>query len=207
MSVPFKICGITREADARAAVAAGASAVGFVLWPGSPRSVRLEAASEIAAALPPLVAAVPVMVDASAAEIREAASALRTSVVQLHGSSVPPAESLEGLRVVRAATIETADRVPTAWTLLLDAHDPKAHGGTGRTIDWNAAASIAASRPTILAGGLHAGNVAEAIARVRPIAVDLASGVEASPGVKDHDAIAALGVAVRNASRGEGALR
>lgn len=203
MSVPFKICGITRAADALAATEAGAWAVGFVLWPGSPRSTTLEAASEIASMLPPHVAAVPVMVDATAAEVREAAIALRTGVVQLHGSSEPPPESLEGLRIVRAASIETADRVPTAWTLLLDAHDPAAHGGTGRTIDWVAAASIAASRPTILAGGLRPENVAEAIARVRPIAVDLASGVERSPGIKDHEAITALAAAIRS----EGARR
>ena len=177
MSVRFKICGITREADARAAVDAGAAAVGFVLWPESPRAVSLVRAADIAASLPPFVAAVPVMVDADAAAIRAAANALRTRVVQLHGAWVPPVEALEDLRVVRAATIEESVGVPASWTLLLDAHDPRAHGGTGRTIDWDAAAAIAARRPTILAGGIRPDNVAEAIARVLPIAVDLASGV------------------------------
>lgn len=203
MSVPFKICGITREEDALCAADAGAWAVGFVLFPSSPRAVTLERAAEIAAVLPPFVAAVPVLVDPSTSEAFEAAEALRTSIVQLHGSKVPSVESLASLRVIRAATLDSAAMVPSPWTLLLDAADPKAHGGTGRTIDWNAAAAIAATRRTILAGGLRRENVAEAIGIARPAAIDLASGVESSPGIKDHQAIRALAQAVR----GGGELR
>jgi len=197
MSIPFKICGVTCEEDALCAAHAGAWAVGFVLFAPSPRAVTLERAAEIAAVLPPFVAAVAVLVDASTSEALEAATALRTSIVQLHGERAPSVESLAALRVIRAATLDSAAAVPSQWTLLLDASDAKAHGGTGRTIDWVAAKAIAATRRTILAGGLRRENVGEAIATARPAGIDLASGVEASPGIKDHDAIRSVAAAIR----------
>jgi len=198
VSVPFKICGLTRPEDVAAAVACGASAVGFVLWPRSPRSVPLATAENLAAGLPPFVAAIPVMVEPTIEEVRAATSALRTRHVQLHGGRTPSVAELDDLTVIRAASLDSAFDVPEHWTLLLDAVDPVAHGGTGRTIDWARAHGIASQRPTILAGGLAPGNVAEAIGRVRPAAVDVASGVEIEPGRKSHEAIAAFAAAVRS---------
>lgn len=201
MSVPFKICGLTRAEDVAMAVACGATAVGFVLWPKSPRSVPLATAAELAAGLPPFVAAIPVMVEPTIEEARTAMEMLRTRHVQLHGERTPSVADLAAATVVRAASLDAAGDVPEEWTLLLDAADPVAHGGTGRTIDWASASEIAVRRPTILAGGLSPGNVGEAIGRVRPVAVDVASGVEIEPGRKSHEAIAAFAAAVRSGGR------
>jgi len=198
VSVPFKICGLGRAEDVAVAVACGATAVGFVLWSKSPRSVSLATAETLAAGLPPFVAAIPVMVEPTIEEVRAATSALRTRHVQLHGARTPPVAELADVTVIRAASLESAADVPEHWTLLLDAADPVAHGGTGRTIDWTAAAGIASRRPTVLAGGLSPENVAEAIDRVHPAAVDVASGVEIEPGRKSHEAIAAFAAAVRS---------
>ena len=126
---------------------------------------------------------------------------LRTRHVQLHGERTPSVADLAAATVVRAASLDAAGDVPEEWTLLLDAADPVAHGGTGRTIDWASASEIAVHRPTILAGGLSPWNVGEAIGRVRPAAVDVASGVEIEPGRKSHEAIAAFAAAVRSGGR------
>lgn len=198
MTVRFKICGLTRADDVAIAIDAGASAIGFVLWPRSPRSIPLGRAADLARSLPPFVVAVPVLVEPSLDEIAEATVALRTGHVQLHGSRLPEATSLGHLTVLRAASPDGAATVPEGWRLLLDAHDPERHGGTGRVVDWTRAAEIAAGRPTVLAGGLGPENVAEAIARVRPVAVDVASGVEIEPGRKSHEAIRAFAAAVRD---------
>lgn len=183
----IKICGITREADASLAVALGAAALGFVLWPGSPRHVPLSRVKLITAALPPFVTPVGVFVDPTSEEIARAAqSGIR--LAQVHGT-MPASSSLPVLRAVHLGN--NADgldaEVGPLEAVLLDAHDPVKHGGTGRTVDFTRAAAIAARRRVVLAGGLTPANVSEAIRTVRPYAVDVASGVEASPGVKDHD--------------------
>jgi len=188
--IRVKICGVTTPEDARLAADLGASAVGLVFWPDSPRLVDLARAKEIVAALPPFVSAVGVFVNQQAQANRIAAQA-GLSAVQFHGDELP--ESYRGfpVRVIKAvavrdeSAIETAAAVPAAAHVLLDAHDPIKRGGTGRTIDWSIAAAIARRRPVILSGGLNAGNVLDAIEAVQPYAIDVSSGVESAPGRKD----------------------
>lgn len=194
---PFKICGITREADAGLAVSLGASALGFVLWPGSPRHVPLARVRAIAATMPPFVTPVGVFVDPTPAEIADAASA-GIRLAQVHGT-VPAVSALPVLRAVHLGDSEEgldAD-VGAGEPVLLDAHDPVLHGGSGRTVDFARAAAVAARRVVVLAGGLTPANVADAIRTVRPYAVDVASGVESAPGLKDHDKLRAFAKAVK----------
>jgi len=186
-----KICGVTRVEDAEAAVEAGANAIGFVFWPKSPRFVDPFRARAIAAALPPFVTAVGLFVNQPAEYVNGVASLVRLGAVQLHGDETPADAARIQRPVIKAAPART-DEWPMRVTLLLDAHDPEKRGGTGRTIDWSAASAIAATRRTILAGGLTPANVAEAIARVRPFGVDVSSGVEQAPGIKDRAMIRAL---------------
>jgi len=194
----FKICGITREADAGLAVSLGASALGFVLWPGSPRHVTLARVRMIVAGLPPFVTPVGVFVDPTAEEIANAANA-GVRLAQIHGV-LPASSPLPVLRAVHLGGNEDgldADVGPMD-TVLLDALDPVRHGGTGRTVDFTRAAAVAARRRVVLAGGLTAQNVGEAIRTVRPYAVDVASGVEAEPGIKDPTKLRAFIEAVRS---------
>lgn len=189
-----KICGITRLEDARAAVAAGATALGFIFWPNSPRFVDPYRARKIVAALPPFVTTVGVFVDQPAAYVSGVASLVPLTAVQLHGSETPADAAAIDRAIIKAVTVGDSDldRWPPQVMLLLDVLDPVKRGGTGRTIDWDAAAAIAARRPVLLAGGLSPDNVADAIARVRPRGVDVSSGVEQSPGIKSAERIAAL---------------
>jgi phosphoribosylanthranilate isomerase len=187
----IKVCGITRLDDARRAVELGVDALGFVFWPGSPRCVSADSAADIAAALPPFVATVGVFVNQPLDEIAAIVSAVGLSAVQLHGDEGPDAWLRMPGRCIKAvgvgAGFEAAELErwpPRVWPLL-DALDPARRGGTGRIVDWSVAAGAARVRRVILAGGLDASNVGEAIARVRPFAVDVASGVESEPGVKD----------------------
>ena len=193
----FKICGITREADAGLAVSLGASALGFVLWPGSPRHVPLSRVRMIAATMPPFVTPVGVFVDPTPVEIADAAG-VGIRLAQVHGK-VPAASTLPILRAVHLGdNAEGLDaEVGPLEPVLLDAHDRVLHGGTGRTVDFARAAAVAARRVVVLAGGLTPANVADAIERVRPYAVDVASGVESAPGLKDHDKLRAFAKAVR----------
>jgi phosphoribosylanthranilate isomerase len=191
----IKICGITRREDAELAASLGASYVGFVLWKGSPRAATLDAVRQIAPALPKAVTPVGVFVDPTADEVMAAADA-GIRMAQIH--SATPA-FLRGLTipVVRAVhlAIDRDDGVEPDIAddlVVLDAHDPVGHGGTGKTIDWRRAALIARSRRVILAGGLTPANVRQAIDQVGPFAVDVASGVESSPGVKNHDLLRAF---------------
>jgi phosphoribosylanthranilate isomerase len=189
-----KICGITRPEDADAAVKAGADAIGFVFWPGSPRFVDPYRARAIAVTLPPFVTTVGVFVNQPIEYVTGVASLVRLSAVQLHGDETIEYAAALSRPVVKAMSLGD-DRV-TAWpapmTVLLDVHDPVRRGGTGRTIDWTAAAAVAAGRRILLAGGLTPDNVAEAVARVRPFGIDVSSGVERAPGVKDHERLRAL---------------
>ena len=199
-----KVCGITRPEDARAAAAAGASAIGMIFWPGSPRAVTASTAREIVAGLPVGVPAIGVFVNQPEEEINAAIQEAGLFGVQLHGDE--PLEIIPRIRrpVIRAMTIEQAsamDEVPAGVTVLLDAADPRRRGGTGITIDWTAAAALARKRPIVLAGGLTPENVGEAIAIVKPYAVDVSSGVESAPGIKDHARIAAFLDAVRRADQ------
>jgi phosphoribosylanthranilate isomerase len=188
----IKICGITRREDAEAAVALGVHALGFVLWAGSPRKVELADVGRIVAGLPPLVTPVGVFVNPSAHEIARAALEGGIRVAQIHGEVPEWTDSHPRLTVLRAVRLGAGDEanidppIPAPTPVLLDAHDPLLHGGTGQTVDWERAAAVARTRPVILAGGLTAANVGRALQMVRPYAVDVASGVEESPGVKSH---------------------
>ncbi len=195
-----KICGITRREDAEAAVTAGADALGFVFWPDSPRFIDPFRARAIVSALPTFVTPVGVFVDQPADYVNAVASLAHLGAVQLHGEEsrdyartmTRPVMKAVRLRDDTVAAIETW---PARVVLLLDAHDPVRRGGTGRTLDWAAAAAVIAAargRKIVLAGGLTADNVGEAIARVRPFGIDVSSGVEAAPGIKDHGRLKAL---------------
>jgi phosphoribosylanthranilate isomerase len=191
----IKICGITRREDAELAASLGAAYVGFVLWRDSPRAASLDTVRAIAPLLPQAVTPVGVFVDPTADEVRAAADA-GIRMAQIH-SDVP--SFLRGITipVVRAVhlAIDRVDGVEPDIAdelVLLDAHDPVKHGGTGKTVDWRRAALIARSRRIFLAGGLTPANVRQAIDQVRPFAVDVASGVESSPGIKSHDLLRAF---------------
>jgi phosphoribosylanthranilate isomerase len=193
-----KICGITRLDDALAAVEAGAGAIGFVFWPASPRFIDPYRARAIAARLPPFVTPVGLFVNQARDYVTGVVSLVRLGAVQLHGDETPAFAASMVAPVIRALPIGRAAAWPAGATLLLDAHDPVQRGGTGRTIDWVAAAAIAARRRVLLAGGLTPDNVAGAILQVRPFGIDVSSGVERAPGIKDHGRLKALFEAVHD---------
>lgn len=188
-----KICGITRLTDARHAVACGADALGFVFWTESPRYITPERAVDIIATLPAHVTAVGVFVNESVDGIRVIVERTGIGAVQLHGDETPDYALALGWPVWRAFTVERAEAMSSAWppqtTVLVDAADPVRRGGTGVKVDWGRAAGIARAHRIVLAGGLTPENVVEAIETVRPYGVDVSSGVEDSPGVKNVDKI------------------
>jgi phosphoribosylanthranilate isomerase len=195
----IKICGITRAEDANAAVQLGADALGFILWQHSPRHVDLDVAAGIIATVPSTVSTVAVFVNPSEGDLIDAQAA-GFRVAQVHERM--PRVNGTTIQIMRAVHLSASGDgiepdVPGDQTILLDAHDPVLRGGTGRTVDWTRARKIADARPIFLAGGLTPANVAEAIRTVRPYAVDVASGVEASPGVKDHASLRAFIKAVK----------
>jgi phosphoribosylanthranilate isomerase len=195
VTVRVKICGVTRLEDALAAVRLGADALGFNFWPGSRRFIAPGPAREIIRRLPPLVTSVGVFVDPSHEEAVAAAAISGVQVIQLHGGESPPFCRAFQLPVLKALPVGGPEALAAAepWAglagLLLDAPSPS-HGGSGRTCHWPTARALAERGPVILAGGLHPGNVAAAVAAVHPWGVDVASGVESSPGVKDHQLVA-----------------
>jgi phosphoribosylanthranilate isomerase len=196
-----KICGITRLDDAHAAVNAGADALGFVFWPQSPRFIEPDAAREIVATLPPSVTPIGVFVDQPADHVNAIVAQVGLGVVQLHGSENEAYAQTMTRPVMKAVAVAegrapSIDNWPPEVTVLLDVHDPVRKGGTGRTIDWTTASEIAKGRNIMLAGGLTPENVGDAIARVRPYGIDVSSGVESTPGIKDHERIRALFEAV-----------
>lgn len=201
--VAIKVCGITRMEDALLAASVGVSALGFVFWPGSPRYVEPEAAQRIIGLLPPMIAVVGVFVNQPLEDVRRIAAEIGLTAVQLHGAETADYWNSLSPRVIKAvplssrADADAIGRYPREVTLLLDAHDPVRYGGTGRTIDWRVAAAIAATRPVILSGGLRPDNVAAAIQQVRPYGVDVSSGVEQQPGVKDASRLQAFVRAAR----------
>jgi phosphoribosylanthranilate isomerase len=200
-----KICGITRADDAAAAVAAGAAAVGFVFWPGSPRFIDPFRARKIGAGLPPFVTTVGVFVNQPLEYVNSVAKLVRLGAVQLHGDETPEYAAAIVAPIIKAISLDAEGEGRVAvWAagtvLLLDVHDPVRHGGTGRTIDWRAAAGVAARRTVLLAGGLTPDNVADAVGRVRPFGIDVSSGVERAPGIKDHQRLRALFEALHDTS-------
>jgi phosphoribosylanthranilate isomerase len=192
-----KICGITRREDADVAVESGAQALGFVFWPGSPRAIDPSQARAIVRTLPAFVTPVGVFVDQPAEYVEQVAALVGLGVVQLHGNESVAYASALSRPVLKAMTVDSArgpagEQWPGTTMILLDAHDPVRHGGTGQTIDWTRAAAVAARRRVILAGGLTPDNVAHAIGAARPFGIDVSSGVELAPGIKDRGRIRAL---------------
>lgn len=194
----IKICGITREQDIHAAVYAGADAIGLVFYDKSPRAVSVQRAAQLVAELPPFVTTVGLFVDAEEKFVREVLAAVPLDVLQFHGDETPEACARYGrpwLKAIRVRPgldlLQCAARYAGAQALLLDAHVQGVPGGTGATFDWSLIPE-GLSRPVILSGGLHRGNVADAIAQVRPYAVDVSSGVEVEKGIKDAARIAAF---------------
>ena len=205
MRTRIKFCGLRHQDDVDAAVAAGADALGFVLWPGSRRAIT---ANEVAALSSPVpVPRVGVLVNMPPHDARAAARSARLQAIQLHGDEDLGVFAAMGVPLVRAvalreaADVEAALKLPAQVTILIDAAAGPARGGTGLRANWALAADVARRRPAILAGGLTPENVADAIRRVRPWGVDVSSGIESSPGVKDHDAIRAFAAAVAAADR------
>lgn len=207
-----KICGITRLEDAECAVECGATALGFVFWPQSPRAIDPTRARTIIDALPPFVTPVGVFVNQSSAYINGVVGLARLGAVQLHGDETPAnAGEMAGpvLKAIALAesTDEAIDRWPRRTMLLLDVHDRVRRGGTGRTVDWARASVIASRRRVILAGGLTPENVGEAIGRVRPFGIDVSSGVENAPGLKDLQKLRAFFGAVNQVDTPDRILR
>ncbi|MBU0918842.1 MULTISPECIES: phosphoribosylanthranilate isomerase [Stutzerimonas] len=203
--VRSKICGITRVDDALTAAKAGADAIGLVFYAKSPRAVDVRQAREIVAALPPFVTTVGLFVNASRCEINEILDAVPLDMLQFHGDETPA--QCEGfhrpwfkaLRVGNGEDIEAeVARYANASGILLDTFVAGVPGGTGERFDWSLIPA-ALAKPLILAGGLTAENVQQAIAQVRPYAVDVSGGVEASKGVKDASKVMAFVGRVRSA--------
>jgi phosphoribosylanthranilate isomerase len=196
-----KVCGITRPEDAELAVELGAWALGFILWEPSPRAADPAVAAGIAAALRRRAAIVGVFVNATLDEIAAAADQLHLSHIQLHGDEGPSfcgevarrtgAKVIKAARVATHGDLEDLERFRTDFHLL-DTAAAGMRGGTGRTWDWSLIAARRSKIPLILSGGLNAENVAAGMAAVHPYAVDVSSGVEAAPGVKDHDKLRAF---------------
>jgi phosphoribosylanthranilate isomerase len=207
----IKICGITTRDDALLAVEAGAWAVGCILWPGSPRACDPAEAARIATALRRRAHVCGVFVNAPLDEVAGLVDGIGLTMVQLHGDEGPAfcgeVARRTGAKVIKAASVAgKADiRALAAFHTdyhLLDAHRAGMRGGTGETFDWELVRSRRSRIPLVLSGGLRPENVGEAIAAVRPFAVDTASGTEASPGIKDPEKVAAFVEAV-NATRVE----
>jgi phosphoribosylanthranilate isomerase len=206
-----KVCGITTLADAKLAADAGAWAIGMIFTDESPRRVEVDAAVEIGAAMRRRVEVVGVFLNAPLDEVVELADLCSLTALQLHGDEGPTycreAGHRTGCKVMKAARVRDRASVQALRAFrvgvdyhLLDAYAEDAAGGTGRTFRWELAKQRGAGPPIVLSGGLTPENVGEAIAAVRPFAVDSASGTEASPGVKDPAKVTALMRAVEQAS-------
>lgn len=205
MATAVKICGMTRVEDALAAAHAGAHAIGVIFAPGSPRRISVETAAQVVQALPPFVTPVALFVDQDPAHVRQVMARVRPQILQFHGDEAPEfcrSFGLPYLKVVRMRAgvdlLQYARLYGDAKGLLLDAFVEGNHGGTGAVFDWSLIPREF-PLPLVLAGGLDPGNVGEAVRRVRPWAVDVSSGVEASKGIKDAAKVAAFIRGVRDA--------
>jgi len=186
-----KICGITRPEDGAAACAAGADAIGLVFYPPSPRAVDIEQAVTIRRALPPFVTVVGLFVNAAAETVVETAARVHLDLLQYHGEETPSQCEASGLAYMKAIRVnddtnlsEASRRFASAKALILDTHDDRLWGGSGRSFDWDLVPADI-ELPVVVAGGLTPANVADAILRLHPYGVDVSGGVEQSPGIKD----------------------
>jgi phosphoribosylanthranilate isomerase len=200
----IKICGLTREADVDDAIDAGADALGFVLYPKSSRAITLARAVDLASRLPPFVTPVLLLVNASPAEVHQATRQLPHALLQFHGDETPEQCQAAGRPYLRAARMEPgfdllnfAARFQSAQALLLDAH-VEGYGGGGKAFDWSLIPQNV-PLPVVLSGGLNPANVIDGVLGVRPWAVDVSTGVEASKGVKNAALMRRFCKAVREA--------
>jgi phosphoribosylanthranilate isomerase len=202
-AVRVKICGITRVEDALAAAAAGADAIGLVFYANSPRAVTVEQAQAIIAALPPFVTTVGLFVDIQRDELQRILASVPLDLLQFHGDeSVEQCEGF-GRPYIKALRVKAGDdiaaevnRYPGASGILLDTYVEGVPGGTGKAFDWSLVPQEL-SKPVILAGGLRPDNVGDAVRQLRPYAVDVSGGVEASKGIKDAEKVTAFVRAAR----------
>jgi len=206
LRVRTKICGITRVEDLRAAVASGADALGFIVGvPASTRNLSLEKAARLVRQVPVFTSSVIVMVPRALDDLTEAYETIRPNILQIHGDGVPSVEEIreaipgapliKGIRSEPGEAMRAAEEAAGFDAIQLDTFSPRMHGGTGIVHDWRISEKIRKNvgpRRLILAGGLNPSNVQEAIRRVRPYAVDVSTGVESSPGIKDHEKIASF---------------
>lgn len=204
MRTRVKICGITRTEDALAAVFSGADAIGFVFWQQSSRNILPQQARPITKSIPAFVTTVGVYVDPTDDWVHETASIANLGLLQFHGNESPEFCDQFALPYVKALRIkedmdllEYANRYQSAKALLLDTYNANLPGGTGEVFDWTLIPTNL-PLPIILSGGLTPDNVVHAIAKVRPWAVDVSSGVEASKGIKDINKISAFMQRVKN---------
>ena len=204
MRTRIKICGITRPGDAVAAAQAGADAIGLVFYPPSPRFLNVERVREIRDALPPFVQAVALFVNPDAAQVAQVIGRVHPALLQFHGEETPQFCAQFGLPFIKACRVaQGVDLLKylrpfsgaSGW--LLDAHVEE-YGGVGASFDWSLVPARL-GRPLVLSGGLTRENVATAVRRVKPWAVDVSSGVESAKGIKDAAKIAAFIAEVRNA--------
>jgi phosphoribosylanthranilate isomerase len=204
--VRIKICGLTRDQDVHNAVVEGADALGFVLYAPSPRAVSAEQAAQLIQKVPAFVTTVALFVNEGADEIQRALKLCPFDLLQFHGDESPDfcrqfnRPYMKAIRVRSAEDIHSAvQQYPDAKALLLDAYVENLPGGTGQAFDWRLIPQL--SIPWVLAGGLNANNVADAINQVQPFAVDISGGVEASKGIKDKQKIKDFISEVRNVER------
>jgi phosphoribosylanthranilate isomerase len=205
--IGIKICGVTNAKDALTCAELGVSMIGFNFYPKSPRYIEPAIVHRIVETLPARICAVGVFVDVDLTEVRKLAQLAGVRCVQLHGHATPAlcSELASEFRVIRAFSTDGRFRPENAapfadCAVLVDAHDPDLRGGTGQTCDWSAArATLSYARSLILSGGLNARNVGRAITAVTPDAVDVCSGIESAPGVKNHRALDQFISAVRQA--------
>ena len=207
MRTRVKICGLTRPSDAQAVAAAGVDAIGLVFYAQSPRAVDIAQARAVVSALPPFVTSVGLFVDAPPAFVSKVMAAVRLDLLQFHGDEAPDACDAYGQPWIKALRVRPgidlmreADRYGRARALLLDAYRPGVPGGTGECFDW-VLIPLELGPRIVLAGGLTPDNVADAIGRVRPYAVDVSGGVESAKGIKDHAKIDAFMQGVRDGDR------
>ncbi len=207
MRTRIKFCGLTRPGDVRLAVELGVDALGFVFAPGSPRRLDAERVGALREAVPPMVEVVALFMDNAGSEVAAAIRALRPTLLQFHGAEDDAFCRGFGLPFVKTLPMgagagdpaQARKRFPTASAFLLDGHGPGQPGGRGEAFDWSRVPAL--GRPVLLAGGLHAGNVGEAIRAARPFAVDVSSGIESAPGLKDGARMQQFVEEVRRADR------
>jgi len=190
----IKICGITRLEDALAAAEFGAHALGFVFFRKSPRYIEPDKAAEIINKLPPFITPVGLFVNEAKSKVWDILNATGINVVQFHGDEAPDYTDAFQMRVIKAIRVKNEESLGAVKdygcsSILLDAWSPEAYGGTGKKFDWSILRRIGIDKRIVLAGGLSPENVSYAVNLIRPYGVDVSSGVEVSPGIKDHEKI------------------